>query len=126
MGSGPEEVFFEFLRQGKFMLQRCRRSGECVFYPRVLTRDSGSSELEWVEAQGTGNVYSSTVVRRKPEHGGNYNIAIVQLAEGPRMMTRVLGIDPADVRIGMKVTARIEAPSWDRAANAPVVVFYPG
>ena len=125
MPSGPEEIFFDYLRQGKFMLQRSRRSGEFVFYPRVLTREADADDLEWVEAQGAGEIYSTTVVRRKPEHGGNYNIAIVQLAEGPRMMSRVLGIDPAEVRIGMKVSARIEASGWNPGAGAPVVVFYP-
>ena len=125
MTAGPEEIFFDYLRQGKFMLQRSRRSGAFVFYPRVLTSEADAADLEWVEAQGAGEVYSTTVVRRKAEHGGNYNIAIVQLAEGPRMMSRVLGIDPAEVRIGMKVSARIEAPAWNAAAAAPVVVFYP-
>lgn len=122
---GPEEQFFEYLRQGKFMLQRCRSSGAHFFYPRVMTKGASISDLEWVEASGMGVVYASTVIRRNPDHGGSYNIAIIELAEGPRMMSRVLGIAPESVRIGMKVRARIEAPQWPSPAKHAVPIFYP-
>lgn len=125
VGPGPVEQFREHLRQGRFMLQKCSRSNRYFYYPRAATMDAASSELQWVEVSGAGEVYSTTIVRQKPERGGNYNISIVQLAEGPRMLTRVLGIDPTSVSIGMKVTARIEMPDWDPKAKAPIVVFYP-
>jgi hypothetical protein len=121
---GPEAQFFGFLREGKFMLQRNRKSGVYFFYPRSFTSGATGEDLEWVEATGRGIVYSATVIRRKAEQGGNYNISIVQLAEGPRMLTRVLGTDPQAAFIGMPVVARIEPPSWASAAE-PVVVFYP-
>ena len=52
-------------------------------------------------------VYSTTVVRRKPEAGGDYNVALVDLKEGVRLMSRVEGVPPEAVRIGMSVRARI-------------------
>ena len=122
---GPEEQFLEYLRQGKFMLQRCRSSGTYIFYPRVMTKGAEIYDLEWVEASGIGEVYASTVIRRNPDQGGSYNIAIIELAEGPRMMSRVLGIAPESVRIGMRVRGRIEAPRWPSPAKHPVPVFYP-
>ena len=64
-------------------------------------------KLDWVKASGSGTVYSTTVVRRKPEAGGDYNVALIDLAEGPRMMSRVVGVEPTAVKIGMKVRARI-------------------
>jgi hypothetical protein len=46
-------------------------------------------------------------VRRKPADGGDYNVCLVDLAEGPRMLSRVAGVAPEEVRIGMAVKARI-------------------
>ena len=62
-------------------------------------------EWEWVEASGLGTVYSTTVVRSK---SGNHNVALIDLAEGPRMMSRVVGLCPESVVIGMQVRARID------------------
>nr|WP_233154875.1 Zn-ribbon domain-containing OB-fold protein [Candidimonas nitroreducens] len=106
------------LRRGHFMIQRCSVTGNGVFYPRVISPYSGKSTLEWIEASGTGTVYSTTVVHRKPERGGNYNLALIDLDEGGRMMSRVEDIDPAEVRIGMRVRADIVEQGGE-----PVVVF---
>lgn len=117
---GPEAQFRAFLKQGRFMIQRSRSTGTYVFYPRVAVPGSGETDLEWVAASGKGEVYSTTVVRNRPEKGGDYNVALVTLAEGPRMMSRVVGIDPAEVQIGMKVRAVIE-----ELDGAPQVIFRP-
>ena len=69
----------------------------------------GGAGLDWVDAGGGGTVYSATVVRRKAQHGGDYSVVLVDLDEGPRMMSRVEGIAPDAVRIGMRVRARIAA-----------------
>jgi uncharacterized OB-fold protein len=117
--SGPEAQFFDFLRQGRFRLQRTKAAGTFVFYPRWLAED-----WEWVDASGGGTVYSRTVIRQKAERGGDYCIAIVELDEGPRLLTRVTGIPASDVTIGMRVNAMVEVPSWD-AKSEPVVIFSP-
>jgi uncharacterized protein len=122
---GPVEQYLRHLEQGRFMLQRSRGTGEVFYYPRAFATGAPSADLEWVEMSGDGTVYSTTTVRRKPEHGGDYDVSLVQLAEGPRMLTRVLGIAPDQVKIGMKVKARIEKPAWDSNATRPLVVFYP-
>lgn len=115
----PEKDYISFLKQGRFMIQRCKDSGRHIFYPRVAEPVTGSTNLEWVEASGRGTVYSTTVVRQKPPTP-SYNVALIDLAEGPRMMSRVEGIAPEAVRIGMKVKARIV-----REGDEPVVVFDP-
>lgn len=122
---GPEATFHEFLRQGRFMLQRNRRSGAYIFYPRTSSMRGREDELEWVEATGRGIVYAATTIRRKSEHGGDYNISMVELAEGPRLMTRVLRVSPDKVAIGMAVVADIGPPSWNEKTDAPVVTFHP-
>ncbi|MEM1313408.1 MAG: OB-fold domain-containing protein [Pseudomonadota bacterium] len=108
MPQGPEAEFRERLAAGRFMLQRSASTGAYMFPPRTAAPGSGARDLEWVEASGKGVVYSTTVNRRRPEQGGPHNIAIIELAEGPRMMSRVDGPAPEDVTIGMEVRARIE------------------
>ncbi len=123
--SGPIAQYWAFLRDGKFMIQRSRSTGQFVFYPRVAVPGSGEQDLEWVEASGKGVVYANTVIPRKPEQGGDFSLVLVDLAEGPRMLTRVLGVDPDEVEIGMAVVARIETLAEDGEDAQPVVVFGP-
>lgn len=115
----PEVDFLKFLEQGSFRIQRSRSSGRHIFYPRVAEPLTGSTDLEWVEASGRGTVYSTTVIRQKPP-APSYNLALVDLEEGPRMMTRVEGIAPEQVKIGMPVKAKIVRED-DRA----LLVFEP-
>jgi uncharacterized OB-fold protein len=102
----PTEEFLRFLGEGRFMIQRSRASGRYVFYPRVAEPGTGATDLEWVEASGLGTVYATTVQRSKPP-APDTNIALIDLAEGPRMLAWVEGIAPEEVRIGMAVKARI-------------------
>jgi len=105
--AGPEEQFRRHLREGRLLLQRSRRSGRFVHYPRVAEPGTGDRDLEWAACSGLGTVYSTTVVRRRAEQGGDYNVALIDLDEGVRMLGRVDGLAPADVRIGQRVRARI-------------------
>jgi uncharacterized OB-fold protein len=104
---GPEKRYLDALKDGRFEIQQCSACAKHVFYPRVVCPHCGSDRLGWVAPSGRGVVYSTTVVRRKPADGGDYNVCLVDLAEGVRMMSRVASIPPADVRIGMAVEARI-------------------
>ncbi|MEO8722124.1 MAG: OB-fold domain-containing protein [Sphingobium sp.] len=88
------------------MLQRRRAHGKPFFYPRVAEPGTGSTDLEWVEATGLGTVHATTLVRVRPPQA-DYNVAIIELDDGPRMLSRVEGVEPADVAIGMRVMARI-------------------
>lgn len=115
----PLQEFFEHLENGRLMLQRSRSSGTIVFYPRVAVPRTGETDLEWVPASGVGVVYATTVMRPRPPHEP-YNVAVIELAEGPRMMSRVEGVAAQDVRIGMTVRARIISED-----GKPMVVFSP-
>ena len=95
------------LDAGQFQIQRCKACAQAVFYPRELCPHCGSDQLAWETPSGKGTVYSTTVIRRKPDAGGDYNVALVDLAEGPRMMSRVEGMAPTDVKIGQAVQAEV-------------------
>ena len=114
----PEQDYLAFLRERSFMIQRAPGSGRHVFYPRVAEPGTGAA-LEWVPATGRGTVYSTAVVHRRPPEP-SYNVALIDLEEGPRMLSRVEGVAPDAVRIGMAVKARIVDEG-----GMPLVVFDP-
>lgn len=117
---GPQEQYFSALSEGRFRIQRCEGCGAHQFFPRVLCAHCGATTLAWIEPAGTGTVYSVSLVRRKPEAGGDYNVALVDLDEGARLMSRIEGM-PADcVRIGMRVRASVS-----REGERALVVFGP-
>ena len=89
------------------------------WHPRVAEPRTGDTDLEWVEATGRGVVYSTSVMRMRPPKP-SYNVALIDLEEGPRMMSRVDGLPPEEVRIGMKVQAKIIEED-----GAPLLVFLP-
>ena len=115
----PEQEYFEHLASGRLMLQRSRSSGKFFFYPRVAEPVTGAQDLEWVEASGDGVVHATTVVRAKPPQV-SFNVVLVDLAEGPRVMSRVEGVPPEAVRIGMHVKARIGVQD-----EVPILLFEP-
>jgi hypothetical protein len=96
----------------RFVIQRCKECGEHQFYPRGVCSHCLSSELEWNEASGKATVYSYSVNHRAPHPGFADNLpfvlAIVELAEGPRMMTNIVECDPESVTIGMDVTVTFD------------------
>jgi uncharacterized OB-fold protein len=104
---GAEKSYQEFLSAGSFRIQQCEQCKGYIFYPRVLCPDCGSSRLSWQISSGLGTVYSTTVTRRRKEAGGDFNVCLVDLDEGPRLMSRVEGVLPENVCIGMRVKARI-------------------
>ncbi|MBV8650504.1 MAG: OB-fold domain-containing protein, partial [Alphaproteobacteria bacterium] len=113
--------------EGRFLLQRSRSTGKYVFPPRVAAPGEGTDDLEWREASGLGHVYALTIVSRRPERGGDYNIVLVELDEGPRMMSRVIDIDPGKVRIGMRVEACVNVPDFGplKGGDQATVLFRP-
>ncbi|MGK6310243.1 Zn-ribbon domain-containing OB-fold protein [Variovorax sp. DT-64] len=113
----PEQEYFAHLVQGRFMLQRSRSSGRFYFHPRVAEPVTGARDLEWVAASGRGTVHATTVVRPKPPQQP-YNVVLVDLEEGPRVMCRVEGIEPEAVRIGMAVQSRIGSQD-----DKPILLF---
>jgi hypothetical protein len=103
----PIKEWQAHLAAGRLMLQRSRSTGQFVFYPRIAAPGSGARDLEWVEASGQGIVHATTIVRRKPPEP-SYNVALIDLAEGVRLMGEVVDTPPDAVAIGMAVRVRID------------------
>lgn len=98
--------YWQAAREGRLRVQRCLACGKGIFYPRSICPACGGDRLEWIDASGRGQVYTYTVVRRAPEPftaETPYVVALVDLREGVRMLSRVVGCPPEGVRIGMPV-----------------------
>lgn len=120
VSQGVEAQYRKALDDGRFLIQRCRGCDRAVFYPRMICPHCGADQLSFAAPDGRGTVYSTTVVRRKPEAGGDYNVALIDLQEGVRLMSRVDGVAPDAVRIGMAVRAQVIQQD-----GRGVVVFVP-
>lgn len=95
------------LAQGRFLIQKCNDCTRHIYYPREICPHCGSDAVELVEPTGIGTVYAVTNVRRKPAEGGDYNVSLIDLDEGPRLMSRVEKMAPDSVKIGQRVSARV-------------------
>ena len=117
-GGPPVEVYRRYLESGRLGFQRCAGCGAAVFYPRVLCPVCGSSDLAWETSSGRGVVYATTAVYRREDDP--YNVVLVDVEEGFRMMSRVEGVPAEEVEVGARVTLRL-----DLTDDGPVPVFVP-
>src|SRR5437764_12940025 len=105
--------YWEALARHELYFQRCRDCGAARFYPRALCPACLSSATEWVRASGRGTVYTFTVTHQNQTPGFReelpYVLAMVELAEGPRLLTTPVGGGPAAVRCGMPCSVALEA-----------------
>ena len=103
----PEsKPFFDALKQRRLLIQRCEDCAHAYYYPRPFCPACLSDDVKWEEADGKGKLYSFVINHRSaPGFDAPYIIAVVQLDEGPRMMTNLIGIDPDPelVRCEMRV-----------------------
>jgi uncharacterized OB-fold protein len=99
--------FWEACARHELYFQRCRDCGTRRFYPRALCPACLSSATDWVRANGRGSVYTFTVTYQNQAPGFRdevpYVLAMVELEEGIRLMTNVVGCAPDQVRIGLPV-----------------------
>ncbi len=104
---GVQARYQQALDEGRLVIQHCGGCGRAVHFPREVCPHCGSNDLSFVDAQGGGTVYAVTTVRRKAEAGGDLNVSLIDLDEGPRLMSRVANLPPDQVRIGQRVKARV-------------------
>ena len=113
----PLGVYQAHLAKGELAFQVSLDDNKPFFYPRAYAPGTGSDNIEWRVSKGLGTVYTTTVVHYKGEPP--LNVAMIDLDEGYRMMSRVEDIDPMQVKIGMRVKFRVH-PGTDKMAPYPV------
>ena len=114
----PDEVSKEFwqgCQRYELLLQKCSDCGRFQFYPRPICINCMSPNMEWVRSSGTGTVHSFTAVHQNVTPGFKeevpYVFAIIELEEGVRLSTNIVGCAPEDVYIGMPVEVIFESIS---------------
>jgi uncharacterized OB-fold protein len=116
----PLATYIDHLKRGELGYQFSPSGNAAVFYPRVIAPVTGADDLEWRVSKGLGTVHATTVVH--PREGAPYNVCLVDVDEGFRMMSRVEEIAPVAVKIGMRVKFRVHQPVGD---EDPYPVFTP-
>ena len=117
---GIQALHQQALDDGRFLIQHCGVCGQHVYFPRELCPHCGALAPALVAPAGGGVVHAVTTIRRKAEQGGDYNLCLVELDEGVRLMSRVEGLAPAAVTVGLRVQARVVVN-----AGRGLVVFDP-
>lgn len=101
--------FWEATRRHELVLPRCNTCSLTFFYPRERCPDCLSGDLGWTQASGKGRVHTFTIIEQSVnrEFRGDlpYIYAMIQLDEGPRMISNVIDCGVDDVQIDMPVTA---------------------
>ena len=122
------EYFWEGCKEGELRYQVNAATGEVVFYPRMHDPKTGSRDLSWKVSKGEGTIYTFSVVRqnRMPNFIdlGAYSVAYIDLDEGFRIMSTIVGVDnpTKDISIGQRV--RVEFEKQDEG-EYPIPVFRP-
>ena len=118
-------AYWEGAARGELVLQRCRACGAVQHRPRALCVSCFAGEISHFVASGRGRVHTFTVTRQNQAPGFAkacpYVLAYVELEEGPRLLTNVVGCEPSELRIGMPVVVEFAATDGE----FPVPVFEP-
>lgn len=109
------QPFWEAAKNKKLVLQRCNSCRSFVWCPRPYCSECGSDQMEWKAVSGRGTVYSFTIIREVVGHGARgfekdipYIVAWIDLEEGPRLCSNVVGCPIEKVKIGMSVEVVFE------------------
>jgi uncharacterized OB-fold protein len=120
-----EQPFYDACAEGKLVLQRCQSCGHVLFYPRTHCDACQSDRLVWEDAIGTGTIARYTVVRRgvSADFEAPYVIVLIDLAEGPRMMSQIVDADPDALAVGLSV--KLDFAAWSEDITLPVFRLNP-
>jgi uncharacterized protein len=122
--------YFDAARQGRLLIAECGACGKVHHYPRPFCPHCWSEDVRPVEASGTGTLYTYSTVYANdlPPFSDRlpYIAAIVELAEGPRLMTTIEGAESDSLRVGMAVTAFFRPADADDPKSPYLTVFTPG
>jgi uncharacterized protein len=100
------KVYWEGAKRHELLIRKCRTCGAYHFYPRDFCPSCFSFDVEWMKASGRGVIYSFTICHHPAQDFNDdvpYNLVLVELEEGARMMSNVVGCTNDDLRIGMSV-----------------------
>ncbi len=105
------DEFYSHLLDGNFNIQKCRACNAWHHIPRQRCAHCGSYDLQWAPCSGNGELFSWTETLTAPlpplQEDLPFTVALVQLEEGPRLVSRLSNVDPANLVLGMKLRLKI-------------------
>jgi len=104
----PEtQIYWDACKRHELILPKCRSCGRFFFYPRAVCPHCMSRDIEWVGSRGRGKIWTFSVHHLGPTkaYKGDppHVVAIIDIEEGCKMMSNIVGCSPEDVSIGMEV-----------------------
>lgn len=123
---GLTKPFWDATKRGELVMQRCVHCANWIFYPREQCPFCMSQELTWAPVTGRGRVYAFTIVYQSAhpafQQEAPYVFAVIQLDEGVRMVSNVIGIPPDQVKVDMPVRATFQeaSPDWTLVKFEPI------
>ncbi len=116
-------LFWEAAKEHRLVTQRCTDCGRLAHPPRPVCPRCHSTAQEFIEVSGTGTLYSYALLHHPQNPAFDYPViaALVDLTEGPRLLSNLVRCEPSDIQIGMPVQVLFEATADDMA----VPVFAP-
>ncbi len=112
MPTSWSKPFWDGCKRNELLIQKCKDCQKHIFYPKLFCPHCLSPNLEWVKASGRGKIYSFTVVYsyQPTEFSENvpYIVAVIDLQEGVRMMSNIVGCTPETVKCDMEVKVVFE------------------
>lgn len=104
--------FWDACRQHRLSMQQCQGCGKHVFYPAYMCPHCSGLDLQWRQLGGRGTVHTFTVVHHPAAEvfarSTPYVVALVQVAEGPFMMSNIVGENCLETRVGDEVEVQFE------------------
>ena len=111
----PETAeFWAGAQRGELRIQRCKSCRTAYFFPRPFCPNCSSRDVEWFTASGRGRLYSYVIVHRGAmgfQDAVPYVIAVVELEEGPRMMTNIIGVEPIPEKLPIDLPVEV---TWEK------------
>ena len=115
--------FYRFISEKHLMAAKCNKCGTVLLPPKPMCTNCLSTNLKWIELEGTGKLVSYTVIYIAPEQFQSlapYAVGIVELRKGLRLLGMICGVDPEKIRVGMNLKIDFETstssqwPAWPR------------
>jgi uncharacterized OB-fold protein len=101
--------YWDSVKAHAMQIQKCNDTDQYFFYPRGISPFTGSTNISWEEVSGRGEIYAFTILPTQrsawPGFEAPYVVAMVELEEGPKLMTNIVNVeaDPEHISVGMPV-----------------------
>ena len=106
--------FYKFVNEKRLMAAKCNECGTVLLPPKPMCTNCFSTNLKWIELEGAGKLLSYTIIHVAPERFQAmtpYTVGIVELKNGLRLPGKICGVNPEEIKVGIKLKIDFEPPT---------------